>query len=1414
MNSSASGALSFDALINTANFHAQLDEMERRIRGFSTTSVRETKKIDDSFQNLGRLAAGAFAFAGLSELPQQLFKVRSEVQQLEISFAVLLGSRAKADAFLKQGIEFANKTPYGLDEVAKAQKLMLAYGFSVQSIIPTLTKLGDIAAGTGSNLVELVAAYSQIKTQGTAQQDDLNKLIERGINLTPEFSRLLKINDKDVRQFVADGKIGFNLVEQAITSLVDGTGKLNFGGMMAEQAKSLTGLTSNLAAAWDTMLNQIGKDNEDLLASAITGATGLVESYEQILNPLKVLIATYGAYKSAIVLTSVVQAAANVAGNVQAWLSLATTIRSAKDAQIAFNLATSASPWVIAATAIIAVTTALIVYKKELTATQQAELDLQESRENANSQADAERAKIEQLKTTITNEKLSRDARNKALKDLIALSPEHLSALTLDSVKTQAGTKSINDYVEALKRKYEQQELDRKFTESFRRESEAKAGKNEISFFDKASLLLAQAGSDGSFDSSKAIAEQNKKLNADKIKQEQDYREQLKLEQKANDETANSTVKAETTKQKVRAVTLKQLDEAISAQREQLSLDNTDAKNSQIQRQIDALEAQRRRLTGELTPEEKKAQKEADKTGPFGSLSYYEAVSKHFEELISKTPKTDTTTLNQLNAKKLAADAQVEEIRKKLAIKSFDEEIADKKAKYELYTKWIEAYGQQAADSQFADLKASGQSYLDFLNTQIANLENERDNAGLTSSQTTNLASLLEQRDTIKQKKSPIDVFNESLQKAQVESKSLADYLVKLNEIQDKLSGKTPTTGEDFAINKRAAEEKVQTEQQLKDQVNQFLQSSASSGEQELAIRRKYNDLRLGLDKEYNGQRTEAYEVALADINTKEQREFEEFKQRKFEESEAYRNTTKVIVEEGRKQQRVEIEKQKNLVASALGEFGANSEQYKTAQKKLNELQKTFSAGTANIVSQYTSAISQLGQTLSQLGGEAGAAGSMLVVLASSVDLIAQASKKGATATERIAVGVQGLIGLIDGIATANQQRKQAETEYYQSVIAQQEQYNILLNEQLGLQAKNRENVFTTDYVGEIQDNYKKLTDAEEKYQASLKKLAEGRAKVGLIDSLDRNAAAKSTLTGAAIGTAILPGVGTVVGAVAGFVAGIFGSASKKEEEFADLLRVYPDLIKKGTNGVDELNSALAESLISTNSVDEATKQLLQTTLDWQKQIDEAKQAIHEVISTLAGSLGDDLRNSLVSAFEDGTNSAQAFGDSVSKILDNLLSQLIFNQVFSKQFDQLQKELEESVGPNGDNNWVDDFGRFFGKADDLTKLFNQGLADAQDAAKQYGLDIFKPSGSGASSATAATNAVKSIQEDTASLLVGQANAMRIQQANTNQLINQQLLVLGNIDRNTARIEKTNDLLEKIDGTISGLNDGLRAKGIL
>lgn len=385
------------------------------------------------------------------------------------------------------------------------------------------------------------------------------------------------------------------------------------------------------------------------------------------------------------------------------------------------------------------------------------------------------------------------------------------------------------------------------------------------------------------------------------------------------------------------------------------------------------------------------------------------------------------------------------------------------------------------------------------------------------------------------------------------------------------------------------------------------------------------------------------------------------------------------------------------------------------------------------------SAMGALGESLNQIGNDIGNPalsniGGFLSNLANGAETLVKALNFDSESDplDVLATGLTSVINLISMVTAASAKRKAAEEEYYRSVIGFQNDYNLSLQEQIRLQSIMEESVFIKDYEGRITDANKALIEANLKFQEAMAKLEEGRVKTGQRDSLDWGSIGVGAASGAALGAtlgSIVPIIGNIAGAVIGGIGGaltgLFGG-KKKKDIFGDLLTEYPDLLKETEDGVLDVNEALAESLIENDLLDEATKQIVQNILDWKNALDEARAQIREVITDLTGSLSDDLRNSLVDAFKSGEDAALAMGNTVEKVLENIVSNLIFNRIFSDAFSKLENDMAASYDVGGDENWVDDFSRFFNEASGLSEDFNQAMQDAQAQAKGFGFDIFNP----------------------------------------------------------------------------------------
>ena len=131
---------------------------------------------------------------------------------------------------------------------------------------------------------------------------DIRQFAGRGIPIYEELGKVLNADRQELNKLVTEGKVGFPEVEKAFKNMTS-EGGIYFN-LMQEQSKSLTGMLSNLGDAWDSALNKIGQDNQDLFTGAIQGAIDLVENMDQIIRIVQAVTIAYGSYKAAIVLNT------------------------------------------------------------------------------------------------------------------------------------------------------------------------------------------------------------------------------------------------------------------------------------------------------------------------------------------------------------------------------------------------------------------------------------------------------------------------------------------------------------------------------------------------------------------------------------------------------------------------------------------------------------------------------------------------------------------------------------------------------------------------------------------------------------------------------------------------------------------------------------------------------------------------------------------------------------------------------------------------------------------------------------------------------------------------------------------------------------------------------------------------------
>lgn len=315
-------ALKFEITGDNSNFLESLDGARGGVHRAAQDIESSGMGIEEMFKRIGAAAGIAFTLDQAKNFAKSVMDVRGQFQQLEIAFSTMLQSEEKASMLMSQLVDTAAKTPFDLQGVAQGAKQLLAYGIAADEVNETITRLGDIAAGLSIPLGDLVYLYGTTMTQGRMFTQDLRQFMGRGIPMADELAKQFGVAKNEVAGLVTAGKVGADAVKKAIWNMTEEGSR--FGGLMAEQSKSITGQISNLEDQLDTVFNSIGKSNEGIISSALSSTQTLLDNWQSVGTAIMTVVATFGAYKAALIATSALR---NVAEN-QRYKDTAAAIQS------------------------------------------------------------------------------------------------------------------------------------------------------------------------------------------------------------------------------------------------------------------------------------------------------------------------------------------------------------------------------------------------------------------------------------------------------------------------------------------------------------------------------------------------------------------------------------------------------------------------------------------------------------------------------------------------------------------------------------------------------------------------------------------------------------------------------------------------------------------------------------------------------------------------------------------------------------------------------------------------------------------------------------------------------------------------------------------------------------------------------
>lgn len=334
-------SIKFATIVETAKVVSGFRDIQNAVHQTAERVEKDGKSIDDVISNIQNSMNIAIGGWSIGKFVNQMMHVRGQFQQTEMAFKTMLQSEEKADALMKQLIRTAAVTPFGVEDVTEGAKQLLAFNVAAEDVNKTLIGLGDVAAGMGLNLKDLVMLYGTTIAKGKMDTMDLYQFLNRGIPIADEIAKVMGLDVtnaiKEVQKQIKAGKVTSDVFIQAMQNMSAEGSK--FGGLMEAQSKTITGQISNIKDAIEQMFNELGKSQEGVINTGLGIVSTLVENWETVGKAVMVAVTAYGAYKAVVITLAAIEKARIALNTAVRFIELAKAVSNATQAMRVFNLA-------------------------------------------------------------------------------------------------------------------------------------------------------------------------------------------------------------------------------------------------------------------------------------------------------------------------------------------------------------------------------------------------------------------------------------------------------------------------------------------------------------------------------------------------------------------------------------------------------------------------------------------------------------------------------------------------------------------------------------------------------------------------------------------------------------------------------------------------------------------------------------------------------------------------------------------------------------------------------------------------------------------------------------------------------------------------------------------------------------------
>lgn len=278
---------------DTAEFKAGLDAMKAQLTDLAATqkqTAKQTAGMADALGSIKGVMVGAAGLWGLGQLKSGMVSFYESVvsgaaaaEKSAVSFEVLMGNAAAAKSQVEALKDYAAATPFAYDDIADADKTLLAFGVDAKKSQKVLRQLGDIAAVSGASLSDLAAVYGKIAVTGVSLEN-VNQLAERGVNVLGSLASLKGVSAAEVAKMVSAKQITLADIDAVLAQQTGAGGRFEGGTLKLSQ--TLEGKISTLKDNIAAVQNAFGEGFVGALKGPIDEMTAWIASNKETLRSM------------------------------------------------------------------------------------------------------------------------------------------------------------------------------------------------------------------------------------------------------------------------------------------------------------------------------------------------------------------------------------------------------------------------------------------------------------------------------------------------------------------------------------------------------------------------------------------------------------------------------------------------------------------------------------------------------------------------------------------------------------------------------------------------------------------------------------------------------------------------------------------------------------------------------------------------------------------------------------------------------------------------------------------------------------------------------------------------------------------------------------------------------------------------